>query len=542
LAVQAAAPLGTLDDPLAELTFALFSAAEFPDDALKVALRVLESPASSFSNKLIATRVVQLALGDLTDPKEIGTVAEGYSFRKPVSSATAVRIAKMIRPLTYSFTEQFEKRKSTLELDRELARISGGIASAAGKDDAELYYIAAWMSRNLNKDSTVESDIHYLAALGRLHPFTLRDAEAPMAYALLEADKKLLKQRVVPDNNWPRRFEELCAALIPRHNYLTSNLARSPNSIGRPAHLPIIKYLKLTDPEKALLVWNAAQGEDYPWTAGVIQAIAFLPNDTLRPKLLKLWERGGLEDAILPILAKEPQEEDAAKFMVGLRSMNPEVVKLSAAALNKLPPREDKADLVAAILALRRLPDDKTTVNSRSAILSLLKDRSGQSLTDAKAWSEWFATKYPGLAAKLNASDGFDPVAWKKREAAIPWAEGDPIKGRTAFTKATCAACHDGGGAVGPSLSGVAKRFSRDDLLTAILQPSKDVSPRYRPTRLATTDGKAYLGMIVYEAVSGVMLQTGPDAVVRIAGDQIESQKPLDTSLMPASLLDKLND
>ena len=179
---------------------------------------------------------------------------------------------------------------------------------------------------------------------------------------------------------------------------------------------------------------------------------------------------------------------------------------------------------------------------TREAPLALLKDRTGQSFTDAKLWAEWFVKSHPNLAGSLNHSDGFDPVAWKKREAAIPWGEGDSVKGRAAFTKATCAACHDGGGAIGPSLVGVSKRFSREDLLTAILQPSKDVSPRYRPTRILTTDGKSYVGMIVYEAVSGVILQTGPDAVVRIAGDQIESQKLLDASLMPTGLLDKLTD
>ena len=222
--------------------------------------------------------------------------------------------------------------------------------------------------------------------------------------------------------------------------------------------------------------------------------------------------------------------------------MNPEVVRVSAAALTKLQPQRDKADLVAAILALRRLPDDKSSTSTREALVALLKTRTGQPLTDAKVWAEWFAKAHPELAAKLNAVDGFDPAAWKKREAAIPWAEGDAAKGRLAFTKATCAACHDGGGAIGPSLVGISKRFGRDDLLTSILQPNKDVSPRYRPTRIITTDGKSYLGMIVYEATSGVMLQTGPDAVVRIAGEQIESQKLLETSLMPAGLLDKLTD
>src|SRR5262249_36008444 len=130
----------------------------------------------------------------------------------------------------------------------------------------------------------------------------------------------------------------------------------------------------------------------------------------------------------------------------------------------------------------------------------------------------------------------------KKRAAAIPWADGDPAAGKGTFVKATCAACHDGGRAVGPSLQGVAKRFGRDDLLTAILDPNKDVSPRYRPTRVATTDGKAVVGMVIYEATDGVILQTGPDTTVRIAGGDIESRRQLDTSLMPTGLLDKLTD
>ena len=78
--------------------------------------------------------------------------------------------------------------------------------------------------------------------------------------------------------------------------------------------------------------------------------------------------------------------------------------------------------------------------------------------------------------------------------------------------------------------------------LTAVLDPNKDVSPRYRPTQVVTQDGKAFTGMIVYEAVDGLILQTGPDTTVRIAGSNIESKRTLDTSLMPVGLLDKLTD
>ena len=175
--------------------------------------------------------------------------------------------------------------------------------------------------------------------------------------------------------------------------------------------------------------------------------------------------------------------------------------------------------------------------------MELLRQYSGQKIgADAKAWAAWVTKNDPLTEKALNASDGFDAAAWQKRLAGIEWAKGDADRGRVAFTKATCAACHDGGRAVGPPLAGIAKRFGRDDLLTAILQPSKDVSARYRPTRVVTTDDKAYTGIIIYEANDGVILQTGADTTVRIAGANIASKKSVEVSLMPTGLIDKLTD
>jgi hypothetical protein len=47
----------------------------------------------------------------------------------------------------------------------------------------------------------------------------------------------------------------------------------------------------------------------------------------------------------------------------------------------------------------------------------------------------------------------------------------------------------------------VAGRFSRRDLFTAILQPSLDISPRYRTTLVMTAEDKVYQGIVIYEAV-----------------------------------------
>ena len=124
----------------------------------------------------------------------------------------------------------------------------------------------------------------------------------------------------------------------------------------------------------------------------------------------------------------------------------------------------------------------------------------------------------------------------------IDWTAGDVDRGRLIFTKANCATCHSGAQALGPDLHGVAGRFSRDDLFTAIVQPSKDISPRYRTTLIATADGKVYQGLIVYEAVDGVILQTGAGQHGSRRRHQITSRRFTATSLMPAGLLDKSTD
>jgi putative heme-binding domain-containing protein len=254
-----------------------------------------------------------------------------------------------------------------------------------------------------------------------------------------------------------------------------------------------------------------------------------------------LWDRGDLTDALVPLFARNPAEGDREKLLTGLRSANTATVGTAATALARLPSMTDGKELVAAVVALRRVGDGKPEAAVRAALVALLRARTGQSLSDAKDWEVWLSREKPELAKSL-APSGYDPAAWRKRLAGVEWAVGDVTAGRQIYARAQCAACHDGSQAVGPPLQGVSKRFGRDDLLTAVLDPNRDVPPRYRPTRFATTDGKTFDGVVIYEAVDGVILQTGPDVTVRVAGDRVESRRPLTTSLMPAGLLDQLTD
>lgn len=473
-----------------------------------------------------AIRLIQIALGDLTAPNAVGTVWEGYTFRKPVGGAKI----KTLMPILQSLASSKDPAVA-----REATRTLAAIGPAAGMPIG-----VTW--RAFTPESSSQDDIHNLIVIVRVGGMD-RAHRSRLASALLDLDRKVERERQARDRFWPVRVEEVATALAAQSPELGEAILEN-REFGRPEHLLFVKPLKLDRQTAARkFIAASAKNPDYPWTPGLVALLGSLPPAEARPMLLKLWDHGGLEEAIASVLAISPNPADADKLLVGLRSFDPALVQASAAALAKLPGRPGTTEVLAAVQALRRLPDDKSTVAARDSLASLLRQRTGQTFAaDPKVWADWFNKAHPDQVARLASSDGFDATAWEKREANIPWGTGDPAQGRKVFAKATCAACHDGGGAVGPSLVGVSKRFSRDDLLTAILQPSKDVSPRFRPVRVTTTDGKSFMGMVIYEATDSLILQTGADTSVRIAGEQVEAKKGLDTSLMPVGLLDKLTD
>jgi putative heme-binding domain-containing protein len=119
------------------------------------------------------------------------------------------------------------------------------------------------------------------------------------------------------------------------------------------------------------------------------------------------------------------------------------------------------------------------------------------------------------------------------------------VRGKASFAKAQCLACHrigGEGGAVGPDLSGVAKRFPRRDLLEAILLPSKVVSDQYRNTMIQTAAGEIHVGRLVSEDASTLVLRPDPfeEKTVAIPRASIARRKPSELSPMPDHLADVL--
>jgi putative heme-binding domain-containing protein len=150
-------------------------------------------------------------------------------------------------------------------------------------------------------------------------------------------------------------------------------------------------------------------------------------------------------------------------------------------------------------------------------------------------WGDWIREKYPRFVPPGSDQGAADELL--SELDTIDWDAGDADRGKVLFQKLACAKCHGGRRALGPDLQGVAKRFSRHDLFAAIVDPSRDVSPRYQTTSIATTAGKTFTGLIVYESVDGLLLRDAEHQTWRIESSEIEVQLKQPTSLMPAGLM-----
>ena len=473
---------------------------------------------------LTAVRKLQLSYGDLAAPSAMGTVWEGYTLRKPPTDELA-------KPVLVSLRASFPS--GNIDCDRELSRTLAALAD----DDAST--IDKVLDKIDARSDPVE-DVHYLAVLAQLRGTRNRAVTARTASALVALDGKYESRKWLRDRHWTLRLTEVANQLLKRDMRLSTAILERPE-FGRVEHVWLAKLDGISREKVARrFVAVAAKDRAYAWDLGATELLGSLPATEVRPLISPLWSVGGLEEALLPLIAKSPIESDRAMLIGGLRTANPKAVITIVDALAKLPKRDD--DTLSLLRAFRRLGDGKPEAEARAAVAELLRKSTQQTYgPNFSEWSAWVERERPELAKRLNEGSP-NASSWKKRFDAIDWANGSAANGLKLFAKFQCAACHNGAQAVGPSLEGVAKRFGRADLWTAIIDPNRDVPVRYRTTEIATHEGKSVRGIIVYEAIDGIILQTGATETIRIMGDRIESKKTKDESLMPVGSLDLATD
>lgn len=149
------------------------------------------------------------------------------------------------------------------------------------------------------------------------------------------------------------------------------------------------------------------------------------------------------------------------------------------------------------------------------------------------------------LAERLKSAAGkqsgevaaaFLNVDWPKAVG-----EADVAEGRRLFEKLACVKCHavspEAAGNGGPSLAGASKRFTLAYLVESVLLPSKQMSPLFRRTSLATDDGKVLTGLVVGETADRLELLEQDGTRRSLEKGDIAERSLQDISPMPSGIV-----
>lgn len=191
--------------------------------------------------------------------------------------------------------------------------------------------------------------------------------------------------------------------------------------------------------------------------------------------------------------------------------------KAKEVALEALLAREDRA------LALLESGVVKPVDFPASQVQALLKHKSA---------------KVAGLAKTVLASvipPSREEVTAKFKPAIA--AKGDAAKGQIQYMT-RCVACHRAGTMglqVGPDLVTV-KTKGRDALLTAILEPHKEVAPQFIAYTVNTKDGQTLAGIITNDTASSMTLKMMGGIEKTLQRSEIKGSTSTGQSLMPEGL------
>lgn len=142
--------------------------------------------------------------------------------------------------------------------------------------------------------------------------------------------------------------------------------------------------------------------------------------------------------------------------------------------------------------------------------------------------------------------------SWKLEEAVAlldtPLEGRDFENGKSMFAATTCIRCHaigsEGGGNIGPDLSNLGTRFSKKDMLEAIINPNKTVSDQYAATQFMLRNGTSVIGRLTNQDKTAFYVSQNPyapDQVEKVWKKNVISAKYSPASIMLPGLINSLN-
>lgn len=217
-------------------------------------------------------------------------------------------------------------------------------------------------------------------------------------------------------------------------------------------------------------------------------------------------------------------------------------------------PNDQKVALLTDIIKKRTLPEKQTALLTLGGLegskdlpvwKTILADFDAGKLPEgtwieleeaiAATTSADLKTQFDGLLEKKAAGE-----AWKKYAGAL--ADGNARRGRNIFFEnqtAQCIRCHaydDMGGNAGPALDAIGKTLSKEELLIALVEPSKRLAPGYGTISIEMASGEKVTGTLLEEKKDSMSVKVGSDTKEILKKD-IKSSQMAASSMPPMGTL-----
>jgi putative heme-binding domain-containing protein len=183
--------------------------------------------------------------------------------------------------------------------------------------------------------------------------------------------------------------------------------------------------------------------------------------------------------------------------------------------------------------------------NGQGQNLILQLARSGNLVPDTRLLAGGLLARSNNDKIRQRAAELLPQPQMKDQKPLAPIDElasmrGDIANGQVLFRGvATCANCHlvnKFGKEVGPDLSEIGSKLSREAIYTSILDPSAGISHNYENYVVLTDSGQVITGLKVSETPTDVVIRTAEAIDRRIPQGEIEEIKKSEKSIMPENL------
>lgn len=440
---------------------------------------------------------------------------------------------------------------------------------------SDLKLIAAWVELARQHDGR---DRWYLEALG----IAAHDHwDACLAAYLLAAGEDWPRSKAARDIVWRSRAQQtsdLLAHLVLDPQTPAEELPRTLRAFdfqpadSRQRALETLAFATLADPQRTAFVnaealhrLNGFDISQHPERKETILRVLDANRGT--PQYVRLVDKFSVQERygdLLALAQADPQSQLAVEAVRVLLGKQQHELLRQALRGEELPRFEATVTALATaqdgrgvkLLSEVMLDPARPIAQRRAALKALGAIRQGAVLLQELAEKGGYDDRLTEtLAAALHtaqwkdikeyASRKFPLPPGKDSEPVPPIAElatrtGDATRGSVLFhSTATCAQCHQVGTLgknVGPNLSEIGKKLTKEALYESILYPSAAISHNYESWLIVDVDGNQYTGLLVSDTDAAVELKDSKGLVRSIPKGSIDIFQKQDVSLMPADL------